>query len=1265
MYSIQQRPASPNDLRLCGEAARMKYPEEKGSEGLVTVQGKLRNVQPLVSVIIPVYNGAEFVVEAIESAARQTYRNLEIIVVDDGSTDGTLKLLQHYAGKEPRLRILNQANGGVASARNHAIAEAAGELIAPLDADDLWLPDKIERQVKCLLAAGEDTGFVYSWWAWIDEAGMVLDRSPRWTIAGNKLEELILINFTGNASVPLFRKRCLLEAGGYNSELAAANAGGCEDWEVVLRVAARHRIGVVEDVLLGYRRRPGSMSQAYDAMWRSQQMVMRGIRELRPELTPALFKGSENQFLMYLAGLSFWSGDIRQAIGWGTRAGLRLPVLVAPWVLKMLLLRGRKPKARLVMRPGVLIETKLIPNPLLPYDVALSPARHLGRMLGPFWALVRMSRETAQRSLHALLLMRMRREAARSSTTSADRKLRVMATACWHFPIYSQTFVYREVLALVANGFDLCFLYGGLTSRRQLPDDLMGLWKLKRRILYAERTASDDFHYFQGIKPEKVAQIRRSISEASGLSEQEVNAHPHFRHAFSFARMAEAWQPDYIHTYFFYEQALFGYVASTLLGIPRGVSCYADHMMQDYELKLVGLHTATCDVVVATSARIKRELEAIAGVPLPNAIVKPNGIDAGSFEAAARPPSSDGRVLRGVAVNRIHPKKGVTYLVEAVLLLRDRGVPFVLDVLGDCDEHDPDGPGYLEQLKRFVADHQLESSINFRGRQTAPEVRRYLAVADIFVAPFVELPNGDKDGIPTALLEAMAAGCAVVATDAGSITEVIDDSIEGLFVPQCDAGALANAIERLALDGGLRTELARNAVARARGQFDVNVCEAIFHERVRQAVERRQNVAHPREAIARIERGAGFTPMKIALLSYEYPAETGFGGIGTYTWYHARALVKLGHEVHVLAGAARPRALRTSVEDGVIVHRYRASDAVMLLAALFGVLKCFWTQRRIENAWCMYLGLRRLRKQHRFDVIEMPECGGEGALNNWLIDTPTVVRFHGPSRLIMPFYDVPRMDVAVCSWIEQIGIRHATALTSCSEYVAAEAHEKMGVGQHITCFGNGIDLDLFDEEQPANLSERYGIPAGQTTILFAGRMERRKGIELCAEIVSAILRERDVTFLFAGEDLFGYVEQVVKPALLAQNLLGSFLYLGKLGLQELRACARAVDIYFLPSQWENCPYACLEAMAAARAIVCSNQGGMPELIQHEANGLLAEAGSPQAYINGLKRLIDDPCLRARLGQAARETIEQSYTDVQIGRRTELIYRRYIGAVSAR
>ena len=405
--------------------------------------------------------------------------------------------------------------------------------------------------------------------------------------------------------------------------------------------------------------------------------------------------------------------------------------------------------------------------------------------------------------------------------------------------------------------------------------------------------------------------------------------------------------------------------------------------------------------------------------------------------------------------------------------------------------------------------------------------------------------------------------------------------------------------------------------------------------------------------------------MKIALLSYEYPPETGFGGIGTYTWYHARALVRLGHEVHVLAGSKEHIELQTSQQDGVFVHRYRPRGVWMTIAGLFGGLGCYWTKQRLENAWCMCRGLKLLMKQHRFDVIEMPECGAEGALINWLVDTPRVVRFHGPARLIMPYYHAAWLDLLICPWIENLAIRKATVLSSPSRFLANEVRVRMGVEQHVAFIPNGIDLALFDPEPMAQINRLYGLPEGKLTILFAGRMEWRKGIQLCGEIAEIVLRRRDVIFLFAGEDRYGYMQNTLLPFLDKKKLLGSFRYLGKLGLQQVRACVRSVDILLLPSLWENCPYSCLEAMAAGRAIVATDHGGMPEMLQHGSNGLLAKAGSPKSFAAQLEVFIDDPAMRRALGTAARQTVEQHYLDTYIASQTVDLYRDSIGRLRNR
>lgn len=399
--------------------------------------------------------------------------------------------------------------------------------------------------------------------------------------------------------------------------------------------------------------------------------------------------------------------------------------------------------------------------------------------------------------------------------------------------------------------------------------------------------------------------------------------------------------------------------------------------------------------------------------------------------------------------------------------------------------------------------------------------------------------------------------------------------------------------------------------------------------------------------------------MKIALMSFEYPPETGNGGIGTYTWYQARALAKIGHEVHVLAGANEPTSLRTHEHDGVTVYRFRSDGRMMRGFAQLGKFKLWWTRNRLENGLNMYRALRALHEKHLYDIIEMPECGAEGLLINNFMQVPTLVKFHSPAQLIMQFYDVLRADIFLCSLAERFGMRRASAFSACSRFLATDVREQLGIRRPIQVIPNGIDLALFDRAEQVDIRRKFDLPRDRPIIFFSGRMEPRKGIHLCKEIAGSILKRHSVALVFAGSDLFSHLSNEILPYLKNEKLRGSVHYVGKLDLVDVRSCLSQTDIFLLPSLWENCPYSCLEAMAAGRAIVSSDRGGMPELIRHEQNGLMAQIDAPQTFIACLDRLIEDQALRERLGNAARRTIEESYTDVAIARMSADYYKQCV------
>ncbi len=426
---------------------------------------------------------------------------------------------------------------------------------------------------------------------------------------------------------------------------------------------------------------------------------------------------------------------------------------------------------------------------------------------------------------------------------SSNLPYRALVTVSGNFPIYSHTFVYRELIELARSGFELCLLYSNRKSRSHLHAEFDALWQAKRRDNLNSWSGGGAIEHYRRRMPETVARLTGLVTEFSGMGADALFAHKHFRQAFAFTRLVEAWAPDYLHSYFFYERSLMTLVASYLLGVPRGITCYADHVLEDYELKVVPLHLKLCDVVIATTDRVRRELLQIAPAADPlRILLKPNAIAASLFPVSDHPDPVSSAPFRLVCASRIEPKKGLLVAVEAIALLRDRGVSVLLHILGEADDK-PSSRQYERRLRRRIAELDIGAGVRLEGRRDLDGVRRFLASAHLFIAPFVELGNGDKDGIPTALLEAMATGLTAIVTDAGSILEVVEDGKDGVVVPQHDAKALADAIEAILHDPDRRRRLGAEAAHKIRRDFDVETCERMFHERVRQILTARRKVS--------------------------------------------------------------------------------------------------------------------------------------------------------------------------------------------------------------------------------------------------------------------------------------------------------------------------------------------------------------------------------------------------------------------------------------
>jgi hypothetical protein len=241
--------------------------------------------QPLTSVVIPAYNAELFLERTLRSALRQTHSNLEVIVVDDGSIDKTRVIAEAAAATDDRVRIISVPNGGVAKARNIGIAEANGEFVAFLDADDLWHPTKIELQLVAMSRSGDyQPAAVYTFSRTIDTDDRVTGSGNRVVLSGYSFARHLYAKPVGNGSSILVRREAAIVAGGFDSTWAASGIGGCEDLDFELRIAAKYPITAIGLYLVGYRQYPGNMSSNNLAMALGAISTVDRHIELCPEL---------------------------------------------------------------------------------------------------------------------------------------------------------------------------------------------------------------------------------------------------------------------------------------------------------------------------------------------------------------------------------------------------------------------------------------------------------------------------------------------------------------------------------------------------------------------------------------------------------------------------------------------------------------------------------------------------------------------------------------------------------------------------------------------------------------------------------------------------------------------------------------------------------------------------------------------------------------------------------------------------------------------
>jgi glycogen(starch) synthase len=407
--------------------------------------------------------------------------------------------------------------------------------------------------------------------------------------------------------------------------------------------------------------------------------------------------------------------------------------------------------------------------------------------------------------------------------------------------------------------------------------------------------------------------------------------------------------------------------------------------------------------------------------------------------------------------------------------------------------------------------------------------------------------------------------------------------------------------------------------------------------------------------------------MRICLISREYPPDTGWGGIGAYTYLHANTLAELGHDVEVVALTKEGVSVQPPPSEGALpgakysikLHRVPWSFSLSelgliekLLPFSHYVLKC------VAGLWKTF---NDLHQANPFDVVEAPEHLAEALFPSLTKVCPLVVRLHTPQFKIVAegFHHLtPNFDQQLTGMFERQTILQADLVTSPSENLAKYVCTDTGLPLNAVCMiANPVNADKFNPE-----GEKRFPSDGRLTVLFAGRLEERKGVYQLIDAVPAVVKAYpNVRFILLGKDTETGINHTSAKAILegrlsAHHCTSHVQFVDHVNLDQMPAAYRSADICVVPSLYDNAPYTVLEAMSCGKPIVGAASGGIPEYLVDGTTGTLVQPGDVQELAQALIDLLKDEEKRNRFGAAARRRILDVYDRKEVAAHTVEAYQ---------
>lgn len=377
------------------------------------------------------------------------------------------------------------------------------------------------------------------------------------------------------------------------------------------------------------------------------------------------------------------------------------------------------------------------------------------------------------------------------------------------FPRLSETFILSEVLGLQDAGVEVSVLSLRLADEGRFHADLA---RVRASVDYLPQFGSastvDAFRAFAGLGRGGLAGLQRALDFVGRLpSDRQAGV---LVQALHLARQVEEQHLDHLHAHFMTVAAHTAYIAHLLTGIPFSVTAHAKDIYRVGVSPIIFREVAAAATAVVTVCDANQRYildHLLAGSPA-RVVRIYNGVDVESLPPPA--PHRDPTLV--LAVGRLVEKKGFDVLLDSCAILVERGIPVTCLVLGDGEER--------AALEARCSDLGLKDHVRFAGAVSKDEVLGWMTRARVLALPCVTGADGNRDALPTVLIEALALGLPVVSTPVAGVPEIVDEGVSGLLVTEGDPAALADGIGLLMSDDGRWSQIAAAGPAKVAARFD-------------------------------------------------------------------------------------------------------------------------------------------------------------------------------------------------------------------------------------------------------------------------------------------------------------------------------------------------------------------------------------------------------------------------------------------------------------